>query len=83
MTMPKETKAERLARQEVERLEGVVGRRGAKHEDAKRKLSAAKTRQKEVKKKTTTLLGMKPGEMVLVTRYDPDDHDNKKNLFSA
>lgn len=66
--MPKaksETKAERTARLEVERLEGVVSRRSIKHEDAKRKLKDAKDRQKAAKKKpakTTAPKGKKKGK---------------------
>jgi hypothetical protein len=49
MAAMKESKAKRIARQEVKRLEGVVSRRSAKHADAKSKLEAAKDRLKEAK----------------------------------
>lgn len=52
----KETKAQKAARLEVKRLEGVVGRREDKVADAGLKLSAAKDRVKALKKpkKATT-----------------------------
>lgn len=41
-----------------------------------------KTNEQVADEMAGILLDMKPGDMVLVTRYDPDDHDNKK-IFSV